>query len=290
MRPMASRQGAIRAILTADECRTGPRGKSACSRLAAIALLIASIVGCGAASTPAPTPEDWLTLPEAVNATPLLWLPADSLTGAPGSPVASWPANAGPDAAQSNRARQPTLAELRGRAAVHFDGFDDVLEADLSINPSAHPNLSIVALFSSDVDAKTPLRKLYGADDGGYDRAVGLDDRAANGQNYTVFGGDRGDVGYFDLGAGGEYLTVDQFGVGTFNGWVNGYHVIQNQATDHGDGLPTFFIGGTGTVFSEPWKGTVAELLVFDGVLSDSQREALEDFLGRKYAFVIDRP
>ena len=166
-----------------------------------------------------------------------------------------------------------------------------MLEAGLNISPSAHPELTIVALFSSDVDAMTPLRKLYGADDGGYDRAVGLDDRAENGRNYTVFGGDRvGDVGYFDLSAGEEYLTVDQFGVDTFNGWVNGYHVLRNQATNHGDGLPTFFIGGTGTVFSEPWKGTVAELLVFDGVLSDSQREALEDFLGRKYAFVIDRP
>jgi hypothetical protein len=288
MRPMARQMGAI---LGADQRRAGPSGNRACSALAAIALVIASIVGCDAAITPAPTPEDWLTLPAAVNVAPLLWLPADSLSGAPGSPVASWPANAGPDAAQSNRARQPTLAELRGRAAVHFDGVDDVLESGLNISPSAHPELTIVALFSSDVDAMTPLRKLYGADDGGYDRAVGLDDRAANGRNYTVFGGDPlGDVGYFDLSAGQEYLTVDLFGVDTFNGWVNGDHVVRDLATDHGDGLPTFFIGGTGTVFSEPWKGTVAELLVFDGVLSDSQREALEDFLGRKYAFVIDRP
>jgi hypothetical protein len=65
----------------------------------------------------------------------------------------------------------------------------------------------------------------------------------------------------------------------------------QNQTTKpQADGLPTFFVGGTGTAFSEPWEGTVAELLAFDGVLSDAQRVALEDFLGRKYALTIARP
>jgi hypothetical protein len=256
-------------------------------RLAAVAFVVASIVGCGTG----PAPEDWSTLPEAIDLTPLLWLRADSLSGATGSPVASWPADAGPDAAQSKPELQPTLAELRGRAAVRFDGVDDVLEANLSINPSAHPRLTIVAVFSSDVDAMTPLRKLYGADDGGYDRAVGLDNRAQNGRNYTVFGGEPlGDVGYFDLSAGGAYLTVDQFGAGAFDGWVNGRHVLRNQPTNHRDGLSTFFIGGTGTVFSEPWQGTVAELLAFDGALSDAQREALQEFLGRKYTLVIVNP
>jgi len=257
----------------------------ACLRLAAIAIAAASMVGCGM-TNPA---EDWSTLPEAVAVAPLLWLRGDTVSGAPGSPVAGWQASVGPDAVQSDPAHQPTVSALRGREAIRFDGVDDVLESDLNINPSAHPRLTIVAVFSSDVDAMTPLRKLYGADDGGYDRAVGLDNRAQNGRNYTVFGGDGpDDVGYFDLSAGGSYLTVDQFGVGVFNGWVSGRHVLQDQPTNHGDGLSTFFVGGTGTVFSEPWKGTIAELLAFDGVLMDSQREALEDFLGRKYTLVID--
>ena len=259
-----------------------------------MAFVIASIAGCGMAATPtpAPTPEDWSTLPKAVDVTPLLWLRADSMSGAAGSPVASWPANPGPAAAQSDPARQPTLAKLGERAAVRFDGVDDMLEANLNINPSAHARLTIVAVFSSDTNVPSPLRKLYGADDGDWDRAVGLDDRAVNGRNYTVFAGpDQEVAGYFDLNNDTAYLTVDQFGAGTFDGWVNGHHALQNQATNpQGDGLPTFFVGGTGTIFSEPWKGTVAELLAFDGVLSDPQRAALEDFLGRKYALTIVRP
>jgi len=257
-------------------------------RLAGIALLVASILGC--ATTPTPTPEDWSTLPPAVDVTPLLWLRADSLSGTVGSPVAGWSANLGPAVAQSDPDRQPTLATLGGRAAVRFDGIDDILEANLNINPSRDTRLTIVAVFSSETDEDSPLRKLYGHDDGDWDRAAGLDDRAQNGLNYTVFAGPVDQVvGYFKLETGSAYLTVDQFGAGAFDGWVNGHHALQNQRTTHGDGLPTFFIGGTGTVFSEPWQGTVAELLVFDDVLLDSQRAALEDFLGRKYALTIGR-
>jgi hypothetical protein len=222
----------------------------------------------------------------------MLWLRADDLSGAAGSPVASWPANIGPAAAQSNPDRQPTLAKLGERAAVRFNGIDDMLEAKLNINPSAHPSLTIVAVFSSDTNAPSPLRKVYGHDDGDWDRAAGLDDRAENGLNYTAFAGPVAQVvGYFELKKDTAYLTVDQFGAGKFDGWVNGHHAIQGQPTTaQGDGLATFFIGGHGTVFSELWQGTIAELLAFDGVLSDPQRVALEDFLGRKYALTIARP
>jgi hypothetical protein len=48
-------------------------------------------------------------------------------------------------------------------------------------------------------------------------------------------------------------------------------HVLRNKATDHGEGPSTCYIGGTGTVVSEPWQGTVADLVTFDGVLSDGQ-------------------
>jgi hypothetical protein len=84
---------------------------------------------------------------------------------------------------------------------------------------------------------------------------------------------------------------VDQFVAGSFDGWVNGHHALLNQRTNaQGDGLRTFFVGGTGTVFSEPWEGTVAELLAFDSVLLEPQRAALEDFLGRKYVLTVVRP
>jgi hypothetical protein len=266
------------------------RGKCAAPSLAAIAFLVASVAGCG--TTPTPTPEDWSSLPKAVDVVPLLWLRADSMSGALGSPVASWPADPGPAAAQSDPARQPTLAKLGDRAAVRFDGVDDMLESNLNVNPSAHPTLTIVAVFSSDTNARSPLRKLYGADDGDYDRAVGLDDRASDGRNYTVFAGPEHQVaGYFDLEKDTAYLTVDQFVAGSFDGWVNGHHALLNQRTNaQGDGLRTFFVGGTGTVFSEPWEGTVAELLAFDSVLSEPQRAALEDFLGRKYVLTVVRP
>jgi hypothetical protein len=155
-----------------------------------------------------------------------------------------------------------------------------------------------VSVFSSDVEASAPLRKLYGSDDGDFDRAAGLDDRALSGRNYTVFGGPdsggSGVIGYFHLVANDAYVTVDQFGPATFNGWVQGLHAVVNVPTTSGEGPATFFIGGIYPYDSafgqEPWQGELAEMLIFGGTLPDAQRMALEDFLARKYDIDLFRP
>jgi hypothetical protein len=58
---------------------------------------------------------------------------------------------------------------------------------------------------------------------------------------------------------------------------------------DNGDGLKTFFVGGTGTVFREPWRGRIAEMLVFDGALAEPARIAIEEFLALKYDIDLQR-
>ena len=148
----------------------------------------------------------------------------------------------------------------------------------------------MISVFTSDTDVASPPRKLYGADDGGYDRAAGLDDRA-EGFNYTVFGGDAGVVGIMKLAANTPYLTVDSYDQTkkVLNVWVNGAPAKQNQATDHGAGLDKFYIGGTGTVYHEPWLGNVAEMLVYRRTLSDDERKKVEDYLAAKYGLKLTR-
>jgi hypothetical protein len=60
-------------------------------------------------------------------------------------------------------------------------------------------------------------------------------------------------------------------------------------AVTHGYGPRTFFVGGTGTTFSEPWKGAIAEILVYGRSLSDSERIAVEDYLAGKYKLSLSR-
>ncbi len=123
-------------------------------------------------------------------------------------------------ATQSNAYLQPILEPegLAGQAAIRFDGNGDTLAVDLNIHPTAYPELTVVTVFASEVEQPTTLRKLYGADDGDYDRAVGLDDRAPNGMNYTFFGGTSEVVGYFSLSPDTAYLTVDNFRGDSFYG------------------------------------------------------------------------
>jgi hypothetical protein len=223
-----------------------------------------------------------------------LWLRADyGVTAGADGKVSSWAVEGSAvKATADSPEKQPTVAQnaIGGKPAIHFDGGTQILEANLDIDPAASPELTVISVFTSETDAPTPYRKLYGADDGGYDRAAGLDDRA-EGTNYTVFGGGAGVVGIFKLASNTPYLTVDSYDQPKklLNVWVNGAPAKQNQQIDHGASLDKFYIGGTGTVYHEPWLGNVAEMLVYRRMLTDDERKKVEDYLAGKYGLKLTR-
>jgi hypothetical protein len=223
-----------------------------------------------------------------------LWLRADSgvIAGADGK-VSAWAVEGSPVKAEAKAPeQQPTLAQnaIGGKPAIHFDGGTQMLEANLNIDPAASPELTVIAVFTSETDAASPLRKLYGADDGSYDRAAGLDDRG-EAMNYTIFGGGAGVVPIMKLAANTPYLTVDSYDQPKkkLNVWVNGAPAKQNFDIDNGASLDKFYIGGTGTVYHEPWFGNVAEMLVYHRVLTDEERKKIEDYLAAKYGIKLTR-
>ena len=223
-----------------------------------------------------------------------LWLRADSgVTAGADGKVSSWAVEGSSvKATADSPEKQPTVAQntIGGKPAIHFDGGANMLEANIDIDPAASPELTVISVFTSDTDAVTPLRKLYGADDGGYDRAAGLDNRA-EGFNYTIFGGGADVVGIFKLAANTPYLTVDSYDQPkkVLNVWVNGAPTRMNQKIDHGASLDKFYIGGTGTVYHEPWFGNVAEMLVYHRVITDEERKKIEDYLAGKYGLKLTR-
>ena len=94
--------------------------------------------------------------------------------------------------------------------------------------------------------------------------------------NYTFFGGSSEVEGYFSLSPDIAYLTVDNFRDDAFYGWVIGAESASGIAVSYGEGLPKFDLGGHGTAFFEPWKGPIAEMLVYGRSLTPEERIAVE--------------
>ncbi|MGA7615832.1 MAG: hypothetical protein WBX15_11710, partial [Thermoanaerobaculia bacterium] len=217
-----------------------------------------------------------------------MWLRADTgVTAAQDGAVSEWKSPNNITAKQEDASAQPKLVSsaIGGKPTIRFDGNDSILETNLDINPGTTPNLTVISVFDSRTASADPFRKLYGADDGGYDRAAGLDSRAET--NYGIFAGN-GVTAYFTLEKEKPYITVDSWTPKTFDGWVNGNHALVQAAVENEKGLPHMFIGGTGTDYHEPWMGDVSEMLVYTRTLSDQERTQIEDYLAKKYSIAVD--
>jgi hypothetical protein len=244
---------------------------------------------------PPAAPQTAITLPAGapIPATGvLLWLSADDAVAKDGK-LQAWQ-NAGvpnvtAKALHDDRLPAVVPNAINGHAAVRFDGTDQQLMTNISIAPARMPEGTVVSVFRSATSDASPLRKLYGDDNGGYDRAAGLDDRAS-GKNYTVFTGN-GVEGYFQLVANTTYVLVDEYSPNEFSGWVNGAPAITKAAAAWGatpdDALPNLYLGGTGTVYGEFWNGDLAEIIVYARKLSDAERAQVVDYLAKKYGVTL---
>ena len=218
-----------------------------------------------------------------------LWLVADDAKA--GEKLASW-SNAqvaGITATETDPENQPTVVAnaIGGHSAVRFDGEHSMLMTNIDMSPARMPEATVIAVFNSRTDA-TPLRKLYGNDNGGYDRAAGLDNRG-NGKNYTLFTGK--DVeGDFQLEKEKPYLTVDAFGAKDVSTWVNGHATLSKVETAYEDALPNLYLGTSGTSYNERWQGDLAEIVIYGRLLSDAERTQVEDYLAKKYGIAVTRP
>jgi hypothetical protein len=251
------------------------------------------------APKPAPQPQTMATLP-AGSPIPasgvLLWLTGDdALASAANGKVQTWQNASVPNvtakAAAPDKGPAAAANALNGHATVQFDGTDQMLMTSIDISPARMPEGTVITVFRSKTADKSPLRKVYGDDNGSYDRAAGLDDRGGD-KNFTLFSG-AGVEGYFNLEADKPYILVDEYSPKLFSGWVNGNAALTNVAADWGDkpddALPNMYIGGTGTSYSEYWNGDVAEVIVYGRKLTDTERTQVEDYLAKKYGVPLTR-
>ena len=223
----------------------------------------------------------------------LLWLAGDdALASATNGKVQSWKnaqvPNGSAKAVRPDGMPAAIANAINGHAVVRFDGTNQMLVTTIDIGLERMPEGTVITVFNSKTAAPAPLRKLYGDDNGGYDRAAGLDNRGEP-LNYTVFTGN-GVTGYFQLEADKNYLTVDEFAPTEFSGWVNGKATLaKSSAAWAKESLPNMYIGGTGTSYEEYWNGDIAEVIVYSHLLTDAERTQVEDYLAKKYGITLDR-
>lgn len=253
-------------------------------------------------AVPAPAPKGPTPVPNVpfAAAAPIpgnglaLWLTGDdAMKSAVGGKLASWTNPLVPNisASAGDKNAQPSVAAnaINGHAAVRFDGEANMLMTNIDISPASWPDVTVITVFSSSTDAPSPLRSVYGDDNGDYDRSAGLDDRSGDSKNYVIFAGDRGVAGYFVLKANQAYLSTDQYTATEFNGWIDGKPTLTKFESHWGEALPNMYIGGTGTSFSQFWKGDIAEMIVYARVLTDAERMQVEDYLAKKYGVTVAR-
>lgn len=192
-------------------------------------------------------------------------------------------------AVPSDPAKMPVyIADaINGQPALRFDGTQQMLEVPIDIGPKSMPELTVITVFRSKTSSTEKLHKVYGHDDGGYDRAVGLDNRGD--KNFSLYDGSKV-LGYFDLKADTPYILVDEYSPESFSGWVNGALTLDKVKVSYGDGLAKFYIGGTGVSFEEFWEGDIAEVIVYSRVISDEERQAIIENLSYRYKIVTSAP
>ncbi len=225
-----------------------------------------------------------------------LWLKADEIAAAPGTPVSVWPDRSGhgSDVSQSAAGRMPVWNTdgPDGRAALHFDGADDFLAG--SVDAFGAP-VTVITVARFDLahqpagDYDYILRLGDGGVPGGHlSFSRWADDPFDGDRYYTWAGGDEGACAGPELEGGRWYVLA------AGHADTQPYHTLALDGTPvpvEDYSLPLALNGAIelgrfsqGAYDSHYLKGAVAEVLVYNRVLSAAERAAVDHYLKTKYA------
>ncbi len=267
--------------------------------------------------------ESDATLTNPVTSGLQLQLAADTMdsTLSNNDSVASWTDSSGNgrNATQANATYQPKFKTngANGKSFMRFDGSNDLLsipytggqEAGPFLNPVKDFTIMVVASQANDAEAAvidSTSGSTGGGDAKGY--ALHMDTRASNRQFRSVWeSGSSSDSASFtvtstvdvdDVQSGTPTIMSFTMADTTANGsvdTVNGFHVSRRMSTKAIGATPytatttgPFQIGKGGATFFE---GDIYEILMYNRVLSQDEREQVEGYLSRKYNIaVLDSP
>jgi len=224
-----------------------------------------------------------------------LWLKADSGVVADAAGLVSeWDDQSG----NANHATQPNGTDLmptlitngfNGKPTIRFDGVDDYLVSASSPSLAITGDMSIyaVAKFVDFANYNSIVGKTTGNLPASYDLYTVQDSgivRFYRGNGGNALGQVSG-IGIPSLGVP-HLVCVTMRGTAVshfLDGQTNGTGVLATTLADNGDPLYT---GSRGDLFTK-MKGDFAEILIFGAALSDTDRTAIDGYLGSKYGIVV---
>jgi hypothetical protein len=239
------------------------------------------------AAEPSPIPTDGL----------VLWLKADKGVSEMDGVVGEWQDFSGKfnDAHQIEAANSPLLVTnvLNGKPILRFDGVDDSLS--IAGSPSLALTSDMTTFFVVKIDDASTYPVVWAKTSGNLARPFDFYLAPDTGIP-KVFRGGAGGYDTIDALAGpalGEFAMLGWDVNGTnlthyLNGSANGTGTLNAVATDEGAPLT---IGTRGDSYTR-LKGDLAEIVIYNRSLSDTERTGVQGYLNAKYALggVIAQP
>ena len=219
-----------------------------------------------------------------------LWLKADAITGlSDGAAVTNWPDASGltNDVAQSTAANQPlyTASALNGKPVVRFDGADDRLERSDALGFTNNPAMTVIVV--AQVDTLGALKRMVclGEDVSTGGRTIGFcADTSTRYNNGNKVWSNNSFLGGFKIGAWlcAENETYEdtafyQDGVGPITKTTGGAVTTKTLSDEK------LRIGAKVGQNSEFFDGDIAEILIYDRVLTIVELESTGAHLEEKY-------
>ena len=203
--------------------------------------------------------------------------------------VSTWADNSGNgnDATQATTVNQPIVVDnaLNGKKVVRFDGVNDGLESTFVLNPNTNKDTTVYAVEKVN-QAPSQYVSVWSTDStiGGYKRGHGYDASSF----YTQTGNSSSYNPPVGLAVGSARIVGTEYNnsQGNIYNYINGTKYSRGSAETIQDTNNPFWIG-MGYNGGQNFNGDIAEVLVYNRTLNDTERKQVECYLSNKYGLNV---
>ncbi len=221
-----------------------------------------------------------------------VWLKADAITGLnDGDAVTTW----NDSSASANNVTEATTSQkplyktaiVNGLPVVRFDGTDDVLVASVNVFDLASGyTIFAVISFSTLNDGTLLSTANFVTGDNG--ELIRVRNDTSQGELRIFSGGSSFDTSTNSVPTGTSLLTVVNSSVSgggsaALNTYRNGTSILSTTASRSTTNTHNLTVGRVEELFGTSFNGDIAEIIIYNSVLSDTARIAVEGYLASKY-------